>query len=74
MTEKRCESYCGVSCVDGSCPVANRDEYAERGYDVIFDCDECWHYEGCKDCCFEGTEMCPELNKNENNEGDENNA
>jgi hypothetical protein len=27
---KRCPEYCGVACIDGSCPIANREEYAER--------------------------------------------
>lgn len=54
MKLKRCQDYCGVACVDGSCPIANREEYAERGYDVVDSCDECHHYRGCDDCCFEG--------------------
>lgn len=53
-----CKGYCGVACVDGSCPIANRDEYAERGYDVINSCSECSCYNGCKDCAFNGTSMC----------------
>lgn len=53
-----CPGYCGISCVDGSCPVANMDEYIERGYDVVHDCDECHYYHGCSDCCFCDTEMC----------------
>lgn len=63
--DKRCEHYCGVACVDGSCPIANRDEYAERGYDVINTCDECIYYNGCEDCAFEGEEFCPKSNKRE---------
>lgn len=53
-----CSGYCGVSCVDGSCPIADYEEYAERGYDVVRDCEECIYYEGCKDCAFENTDMC----------------
>lgn len=53
-----CKGYCGVSCVDGSCPIANIEEYIERGYDVIRDCKECGRYKGCEDCCFEGTDGC----------------
>lgn len=30
--ERRCKSYCGLSCIDGTCPIANREEYEERGY------------------------------------------
>ena len=50
---KRCLEYCGVACVDGSCPIANREEYAERGYDIVHNCNECHYYKGCEDCCFE---------------------
>ena len=58
----RCEHYCGVACVDGSCPVANLDEYAERGYDVIRSCDECPYYEGCNDCAWDGdARFCPNV-------------
>ena len=53
-----CKGYCGVACVNGSCPVALRDEYEERGYDVVHSCKECHYYEGCKDCAFEGTDIC----------------
>ena len=55
---KQCTAYCGLSCVDGSCPIANRDEYAERGYDVPQDCNDCYCYKGCEDCAFDGTEYC----------------
>lgn len=29
---ERCKCYVGVACVDGSCPIANRDKYEE--YDI----------------------------------------
>lgn len=62
MKERQvCKGYCGVSCVDGSCPMANREEYAERGYDIVHNCDECHYYKGCEDCCFDGTEMCAKI-------------
>ena len=48
----RCDSYVGVSCVDGSCPKANYDEYVERCMDVIGDCNDCPYYSGCYDCIF----------------------
>lgn len=47
---KRCSSYTGVSCVDGSCPIANRDEYIEYGIPVTWSCDQCHIYKGCEDC------------------------
>ncbi len=53
-----CTGYCGVSCVDGSCPKALRDEYEERGYDVVRNCEECPRYKGCEDCAFDGTVLC----------------
>lgn len=58
-----CHHFCRASCVDGSCPAALRDEYSERGYDVINDCDECYFYQGCKDCCFYAEDMCPNFLK-----------
>lgn len=57
---KRCKYYCGVACVDGSCPIANREEYEERGYDVVHNCKECGYYNGCDDCAFKNTEYCEE--------------
>ena len=60
---KQCKGYCGVACVDGSCPVANADEYAERGYDAIRDCKDCYLYKGCEDCAFDGTEYCAKGDK-----------
>lgn len=62
---KRCNEYCGVACVDGSCPIANREEYAERGYYSIDSCDDCNFYKGCKDCAFEDTAYCPKFNNND---------
>lgn len=48
---KRCKGYCGVTCVNGSCPNALADEYPEYGYEHCT-CDECGYYKGCEDCCF----------------------
>ena len=48
----RCKSYTGVACVDGSCPIANLDEYIEYGIPVTWICDECSSYKGCEDCCW----------------------
>ena len=58
MTNRNCKGYCGVSCVDGTCPQANREEYAERGYDLVNNCNECYYNNGCEDCYFSGTDMC----------------
>lgn len=46
MSLDYCPSYCGLACVDGSCPAATRDCY------VPLNCPECWRYLGCKDCYF----------------------
>lgn len=61
---RRCTDYVGVACVNGSCPIANMEEYAERGMDVITNCNECSFYKGCDDCAMAGTEYClsPERN------------
>lgn len=60
---KVCRSYVGVSCVDGTCPKANAEEYAERCMDVITKCSECPSYEGCDDCALFGTEYCKNMEK-----------
>lgn len=55
---KICGSYVGVSCVDGSCPIANREEYEERDMFVIKSCRECHLRRGCEDCALDNTEHC----------------
>ncbi len=55
---EQCKGYCGVSCVNGMCPISLADEYQEMGFDVIRDCSDCIYYKGCEDCAFEGTEYC----------------
>lgn len=42
--EEICKGYCGVVCVSG---------YLCKG-----DCDNCFFYNGCEDCCFVDTEYC----------------
>lgn len=53
-----CKSYVGVSCVDGSCPIALREEYEEACMPVLYKCEDCWMYKGCEDCALEGTKYC----------------
>lgn len=65
MAEKRCKDYVGVACVDGTCPVANREEYEERCYPVTKNCRECWLYKGCEDCALAGTEYCDKKDEEE---------
>lgn len=56
--EERCHSYVGISCVDGSCPIANQEEYEERGIPLVKACENCFMYRGCEDCGLYGTEYC----------------
>lgn len=52
MGEKnRCPNYCGIVCVNGSCPNALANDYTEYGYEHCT-CEDCGHYKGCEDCCF----------------------
>lgn len=51
---KRCPEYIGVSCIDGSCPKANQEEYEEYGIPVVRSCFECSYYRGCADCAGYG--------------------
>lgn len=55
---KRCKKYVGMACIDGACPKANSEEYAERCMDVISNCDDCFYYKECEDCLFVDTEYC----------------
>lgn len=66
---KCCTNYCGVACIDGTCPIANTDERAERGYEIIRTCKECPHYEACEDCYF--YDNCPMNTKIESEGKDE---
>ena len=49
-----CDQYVGVSCIDGSCPIANEYKYAERAYDLILSCSDCPRRKGCEDCYLLG--------------------
>ena len=55
---RRCGSYVGVACVDGTCPMANLEEYEERCMDIVRTCDDCSFYKGCEDCALSGTKYC----------------
>ena len=63
--EKRCKSYCGYACLNGSCPITMyRRHY--KTYERRPTCEDCLYYKGCEDCCFENTDMCPKVgDKNE---------
>lgn len=53
-----CKGYVGIACVDGSCPMIDRDEYGGYCVPVVTDCCECALYRGCEDCACAGTEYC----------------
>ena len=55
---KTCPGYTGVTCVNGSCPMAWAEERQEYGIPLIHSCDECTYYKGCEDCCFSGENGC----------------
>ena len=52
MKPEYCPDYVGIACVDGTCPVANCEEYAERCMPVISNCRNCFYYKGCEDCAI----------------------
>lgn len=45
-----CSDYCGLSCVDGSCPNALSEEYPDF-FCGETSCEECGNNKGCEDCC-----------------------
>jgi len=62
VDKMRCRRYVGVACADGSCPIANEDEYEERSISIIRNCEDCYLYKGCEDCALYGTEYCSKDN------------
>lgn len=54
----RCKAYVGLACVDGTCPIANSEEYEEYCIPVVTRCEDCSCYKGCDDCALLGTEYC----------------
>lgn len=56
--ETVCERYVGEACIDGSCPIANREILEKHGIDTPKDCNDCWHYKGCDDCALFATKDC----------------
>ncbi len=60
---KTCSGYCGIACVNGTCPKALAEEYEERGMDMVKDCSECSFYRGCEDCAFLDTVFCVGVEK-----------
>lgn len=58
MKEERCKNYTGLACIDGTCPIANRDTYIEYGIPLVWSCDDCHCYNGCDDCYFCRNDKC----------------
>lgn len=54
----QCVNYVGVSCVNGSCPIARMEEFEERCIPIIKSCINCFYYKGCEDCALYNTEYC----------------
>lgn len=57
-----CKNYVGVSCVDGNCPIAKKDDYFEVHIPLYKDCMNCYMNKGCEDCALYGTQYCTEGN------------
>lgn len=49
--ESLCPNYVGVTCVDGSCPIALYADFPEY-FDFKPNCKECGFRKGCSDCAF----------------------
>lgn len=50
----KCKNYCGLACVNGSCPIALSEEMAERGIPLTKNCEECSSNKQCEDCIMSG--------------------
>ena len=61
-----CPGYCGVACVNGSCPAIAMEE--EYGVYHPFDCQNCWRNEGCEDCYFADSDECVKNRKGGRNQ------
>ena len=48
---ERCINYCGLRCIDGTCPNALAREYPDYGFELTT-CNECYAYRGCNDCYY----------------------
>lgn len=55
---RKCTSYVGLACIDGSCPVASYYECPEQWSDRPDGCNSCGLYKGCSDCYFCGRSDC----------------
>lgn len=60
-----CERYVGVHCVDGTCPMARKEDHEERGIPLGEGCKDCYLCKGCEDCALKGTDECPKAEAEE---------
>ena len=51
---KDCEEYCGIACIDGSCPRASGTK-DQRGKIL---CENCPYNHGCIDCTYRFENVC----------------
>ena len=47
----KCPDYVGVTCINGSCPLALYEVNPDY-FDIKPSCKDCGFYKGCKDCAF----------------------
>jgi hypothetical protein len=63
-----------LECVDGSCPIALSEEYAERGVDIVHSCAECQYQPQVQLIVRTPEEVVEMLNKISCNECDKNSS
>ena len=73
----KCPEYCGVACVDGSCPLALQEQfldiYIDSGIPMIKNCKECHLNYGCLDCAnLNNKNYCPKFNESGGKDGTNN--
>jgi len=61
---KICPDYCGLHCVNGSCPKALYNDEYQLYVDIYGttkkpSCKNCGYYFGCEDCYFNGNLKYP---------------
>ncbi|MCM1047365.1 MAG: hypothetical protein NC433_02940 [Clostridiales bacterium] len=55
-----CNTYNSSQCI-WHCPVAGKDERADKN--KINSCKECINYQGCTNCFYKDTDVCPKYQK-----------
>lgn len=67
MKMKMCRGYVGVTCINGNCPNALREDYPDF-YPKKIKCSECFYNLQCEDCSFADTEYCLKEEKENDNQ------